>query len=436
MNISVTANNTHKCSGGCLYCSAARTMNYSLWARDLDILKKVDEENYGLWKRDWEKFDELLSHDRQYLAEMKKDPDKRFCHVDLWGADPVTNHLITIETVDHLREWADRNQIKLSISSSTNGLPLQRDDICEYYTKNDIKIQLSHDGIGQWIRTRDFDPMDISSIPTLFRSGILNAVNCTTSFYNNDMMKNHIYWLSRLVNIFPEVFNPAVTASREISDIYRRLYIKINHIYDSDYDLKAINTDGRYSDMTFDELKGKQLGDMAFRNEVNDYRDPILRELISHNLDDYLNSHRHLATLCLDPSINNDPKYLPFKSYILEQISRFRYIQPGQKTGACRSFQLWKHQIGDPREWSDQTFVIDSTGRYSECNLLDADTEVMSPGGLYVEECETCRWKNQSECNQCGSEKRREHCEYRWRWAQYLQEMLWMRACVEHAVKK
>ena len=32
-------------------------------------------------------------------------------------------------------------------------------DICDYYREHNITLQISHDGCGQWMRTKDIDPL-------------------------------------------------------------------------------------------------------------------------------------------------------------------------------------------------------------------------------------------------------------------------------------
>ena len=88
--------------------------------------------------------------------------------------------------------------MKLEISSSTNGLPLLRNDICDYYREHNITLQISHDGCGQWMRTKVIDPLYTpgfaENIAELFRSGHLNMINDCLNFYNNDVFANKKYY--------------------------------------------------------------------------------------------------------------------------------------------------------------------------------------------------------------------------------------------------
>lgn len=429
---SITGNGVCSCSGGCLYCSAARTMSYTMGANKKNLeddLRKIDEITAQQFKWNPEKLEETIVNDWQWKKEIEKPIEKRFCHCDLWMADPVTCHINTQKLIDFLDSLGKKYEVRMAYSSSTNGLPLIRDDICEYYKEHNISIQLSHDGIGQWVRTGDFDPVkEISNIKSLIKCGTLNAVNCTTSFWNNSLLQNKQYWDEVLKECFSAVYNNEKVATEEESMIFRKLYIKINHIYDSTYDLKALNKDGHFQDKTYNELKGKPLGNMALRNDNLGF--PLNTELgfkLNHVLDDYFNEMTHIGILLRDKRLINSVDWMPYRSYFLEQTKRWKRVQDEDTiTGACRAFQRWKHQIGSEKSWKQTTFVIDTTGRYSECNLLDADHPVLDPGSPLADYCQNCKYKKQSECNQCGSEKRADICEYRYRWAQLLEMFMWL----------
>lgn len=421
MNISLTANNVRECSGGCKYCTACRSMDYIMNYGNkfaVDTLVAIDEKNFNDWKRDWSKVEETLLHHEQYLQEMKKPVDQRFAHFDIWGSDPVTNFLMTKEMTAFIKDFCDRNEIRCSISSSTNGLPLIRDDICQWHTDNKVTLQISHDGLGQWIRTGDVEPLDFDNTKKLFKNGTLNVVNDTLCYYNNDMMANMKFWTDYLMGLFPAVYSPTDVCTPDEEAIFRKLYIKLNHIYDGTPAIKAINKKGLYNGIVAPELIGKPIGNINFTGRA---------------LDDYIQSYYHIAALMLDPSKYNDPALMPFRQYIENQINRFEVMKSEEDIiGSCRSFQRYKHKIGDWEKQNHQTFVIDTLGQYSECNLIDGNATTANPGGVQPEYCKDCKYRLTHECNPCGSEQFTDHCEYRYRWAQFLESITWIKASMRN----
>lgn len=419
MNISLTANDVRVCSGGCNYCTACRSMDYMMNYGNkfaIDTLVAIDEHNYDTWKRDWNKVEETLEHHEQFLDEMKKPENERYAHFDLWGADPATNLLMTKEMVDFIKSFCDKNCFHYTISSSTNGLPLLRDDVCQWHTDNKVSLQISHDAIGQWIRTGDVEPLEFDNTKRLIKNGTLNVINTTLNFYNNDMMANLMFWTNYLMKIFPAIFSPTDVCTPEEEAIYRKLYIKLNHIYDGTPAIKAINKKGLYNGKEYDCFKGKPIGNVNFHN-IDGFR----------ALDDYLNSYYHIAMLMLDEKQNNDPALLPFRQYIMDQIHRFQIMKSEEDViGSCRSYQRYKHHIGDWEKQNHQTFVIDTMGQYSECNLIDGNATTSNPGGVQPDYCKDCKYRLTHECNPCGSEAFTEKCEYRYRWAQFLESMTWI----------
>ena len=105
-------------------------------------------------------------------------------------------------------------------------------------------------------------------------------------------------------------------------------------------------------------------------------------------------------------------------SYFDGQLSRQRVLRNHDSwNGACRSYQRYKHGLG---EGAKTNFVLDTTGRYSECNLLDADHVAENPGGVQPSYCRGCRYEYFEECNMCGSEDYPDECNYSYAWAQLL----------------
>lgn len=414
---SIIGNGPDICSGSCKYCSAAASMDYKMGVKKGDIIKdlvRIDEENYEKFNFDLNALTKTLENDRQ----IKNRKPGEVLHVDIWCADPATCFLALQDMVAFIKDFAKEHDMVPTISTSTNGLPLIRDEICDYLEKEDVKLQLSHDGLGQWIRTGNIDPLyDDRFAPNLKRlvkNGILNMINCTLNFYNYSPLANKAYWDKYFDSI-------------NLDDKVRAgIHLKLNHIYDSDrYDIQAQNTDGYFNGKEYDALKGKPIGNLNFRNEKNfNSGDPQLDFLARHILDDYIAEWYHIAILMRDPKIANDVRWKPYTGYLSEQCKRWhKNADVDAITGACRAYQRYKYKIGDPKSWHDYTFVIDTTGRYSECNLIDADSKVLNPGGIQADCCQYCQFRTTSECLKCGSEPYNSDCEYGYAWSKFLENV-------------
>lgn len=135
INYSITMNGIESCSGGCVYCSAGTTLDYAMGVNYKDVagsLQKIDEKTYGEFRADFNKLAETIEHNSRFIKakELQEKGNQATCHIDIWGGDPVTNHLATQEIVDFLEDFfINKHGMKLEVSSSTNGLPLLRNDI-------------------------------------------------------------------------------------------------------------------------------------------------------------------------------------------------------------------------------------------------------------------------------------------------------------------
>lgn len=414
---SFTANGTNICSGNCKYCSAAETVDYKMGVKRDNIIKsleEIDEKNYETFKFDLDAVTKCFENDRQ----IKNRKPGEVLHVDLWGSDPVTDFLVLQEMVEFIKDFAKTHDMKPDLSTSTNGLPLIRDEICDYLEKENVKVQLSHDGLGQWVRTDEIDPLYderfAPNIKRLMNNGILNMINCTLNFYNYSPLANKVYWDKYFDSIGMK------------DEIRQNVHLKLNHIYDSDrYEIKAANKNGYFNGTEYEALKGKPIGNLNFRNEKNfNSGDPRLDFLASHILDDYIAEWYHIAVLMRDPKILNDIRWKPYTGYLSEQCKRWHMNKDTEAvTGACRAYQRYKHQIGDPKSWHDYTFVIDTMGKYSECNLIDSDSKVLNPGGIQADCCQYCLFRTTSECLKCGSEPYNSKCEYGYVWSKFLENV-------------
>ena len=406
-SISYVMAGVHSCQSKCLYCSAGDTMKYEQFKKNPDMTPCHE------FKFNKEKVIERLDNHRNIKWEKEraaKENRKPAIHIDIWGAEPLYHVDAFKETCDFLKDYF--KDWDLGLHTSSNGLSFISDDITNYVIENNIHVQLSHDGLGQWIRTGDFDPCkpgskNYDNLKKLFQLGIIDWVNCTLSAYNTSFFGNIEYW--NRVRQDMEIWN-------------KPLYIKLNHIYDSTYDIKAINKHGYKNGKVDPELIGKPLGDLA---------------LHGRDLWDYMTEFVALYYMLKQPYYSKGPYYQPYVGYILEQGTRFDMMPDHDtKTGACRAFQRWRHKIGDPKGWDDQTFVIDSLGEYSECNLIDSTFDTLNPGGVQKEHCKGCKFEFTKECNPCGSEPFADECEYLYAWNNILPMISVIDRKTNEAVKK
>ena len=370
-NISLVMNGIKKCSGSCLYCSAASTMMY----RD-----KANKTTF-VFNREKTKA-RILEYCKPVLETAKKNNDGVELNVDIWGGNPVENFEPFKQCVEFLENDL-KEFTRITMHTSGNGLELQDKDIVDYLINHNVHYQLSHDGLGQWLRTGEIDPLywekTKDNIALLTRKGILDWINCTLSARNPSFFDNIEFW-----NKWRDDFR--------LAD--KKITIKLNHIYDG---TKPIEKKWIYADNKYIR-KGEVVGDLCFHGEV---------------LQQYLHEFRKLSFICMTPGIENNITFAPYVSYIRGQYNRLKFIENPEEAGSCVAFQ---------RGTNDKNFAIDTKGEYCQCNLIDSDSKVHNPKAKQPEYCKDCKYKKMAECNQCGSENYPEKCEYHWWWAQTLEE--------------
>ena len=377
-NISIVMHGIKKCSGSCLYCSAASTMDY----------RAKDNKNTFVFLPEKLKA-KILDFCGETLRQGKNQGGTKL-NIDIWGGNPLEN----FEPFKKVIEFCE-NELKefkeVSLHTSGNGLELRDKDLCDYLISHNIHYQLSHDGLGQWLRTGEIDPLywdkTKDNIVDLTRRGILDWINCTLSARNPSFFKNIEYWNkwrndNALLNI--------------------KLTIKLNHIYDGTPPI-----DKKWVFSSNEQIKkGEVIGDLNFTGDV---------------LQEYLHEFRKLAMILFTPDIQFDPYWQPYWDYITEQASRYRMIKEAKEAGSCVAFQR-----GD----SDKNFAIDTKGEYCQCNLIDSSTKVKNPGAKKPDYCKDCQYTMLAECNPCGSENFPKKCEYHWWWAKTLEETFQLRELI------
>lgn len=369
-SISIVMNGIKKCSGSCLYCSAASTMEY----------RSKENKNTFVFKKDKLK-KRILEYCREALEQGQKNGGTQLA-IDIWGGNPVEN----FEPFKKVVEFCE-NELKefkiVKIHTSGNGLEMRDSDLFQYLIDHNINYQLSHDGLGQWLRTGEIDPLywdeTKNNLAELARRGILDWINCTLSARNPSFFANIEYW----------------NKWRKEIGLDNNLVIKLNHIYDGTppIEKKWLGKDNEFI------KHGEIIGDLNFHGEV---------------LQGYLHEFRKLALICKTPGIENVWEYKPFISYITGQADRFIFIKNDNELGSCTKFQ---------RGITKTNFAIDTKGEYCQCNLIDSDNKVKNAKAEMPAYCNDCKYKKTMECNTCGSENYPEKCEYKWWWNKTLEEM-------------
>ena len=369
-SISIVMNGIKKCSGSCLYCSAASTMHYRSKENKTTFVFKKDK----LKKR-------ILEYCSGQLEQDRKNKQGTSLFIDIWGGNPLEN----FEPFKKVVEFCE-NELKefqnIKLHTSGNGLELQDNDLFEYLLKHGINYQLSHDGLGQWLRTGEIDPLywdkTAKNIATLANRGILDWINCTLSSRNPSFFANIDYW----------------NEWRKKIGLEKPVVIKLNHIYEGTPPItkKWLGKDN-------DFIKhGEEIGDLCFHGEV---------------LQEYLHEFRKLAVMCHTPGLANSWYLQPYVSYITGQDNRYKIMKSEEELGSCAKFQ---------RGLIDKNFAIDTKGEYCQCNLIDSDNKVKNEKAKQPDYCKGCRYEKTMECNPCGSENFPEKCEYHWWWNKTLEE--------------
>lgn len=369
----------HKCSGACYYCSAAKSMDYRGKGNNNTFI--LDEEK-------------TLERIKEYLAIMGKDNNRKygFLQIDIWGGNPVENREPFKKTVKFIEDKLYPMFDRVRVHTSGNGLELQHNGLVQFLIDHDIHYQLSHDGLGQWVRTPGIDPLywdkTKDNILKLVRHGNLDWINTTLTYRNPSFFANITYW----------------NKWRQENDIMDKdIYIKLNHIYPG-----TLPIDKVYEGPDNDQIKhGEVIGDLNFRGEV---------------MHAYLEEFKKLSLICCldDVESKKNKWFAPYHDYIMGQMNRYRVLGPNDSSGMCRDYQQGKIK---------HNFAIDTSGEYCECNLIDSSSHVLNKNAAQPDYCKDCPYKNQAECNPCGSENfepfnpETGRCTYRWQWIKTLETM-------------
>ena len=334
------------CNMNCRYCSADIQLDKNAKITDIEIDYKAMEEK-------------IRSNPiyQAYLVDKnnpnKKAPEQKLT-VNFWGGDPLMHTKIW----DEMMEWLDTIILDYSIFISTNGLLFGAkhvQDWCDAHWGNkdqrkNIMFQISHDGLGQYIRSKDFDPFydpkTKDFIVKMARRGQFKYINCTMNAYNCSPQGNKMYFDKW-------IFDNGITPGS--------MYIKLNHNNDADYTEPF-------------RLKGESLR-------------RYMHEMFLLWIDAYFEPDR--------------PDMLPYRDYLMNQAKRNETFKG---LGGCGLFSSGAR---------DYSWAMNTKGEYVYCQLCNDNDSCPNPKCEMSEECSHCEFRNMDDCHPCPAMSQPKDCEYK-----------------------
>ena len=364
--LSIVMYGVHKCSGSCVYCSAATPQGYK------------DNHKKNNFKIEPEKIDERVIDffKKSQGIDITKNHNFKL-QIDIWGSNPLSNFKEFKQTVEYCKTL-NRFFCQVILCTSGNGLELASDEVVDYIIKNDIHYQLSHDGLGQWQRTGDIDPLywglTKENFLKILRLGLVRNINCTLSERNWSFYENYHYWEKYF----------------EENDIKVKPIVKLNKVAAGTKPVNKVWTGKDNPQIKHGEIIGNQQ--------------------ITENADKYFAEWKKMYFDQSVPAI--------YKSYFNTQLDGFKHLNGNMKNNQS----CWKFQHG----YQDWNFAIDTLGYYCECNLVDHDNHCNGRGKDMPEECSHCKYNDTTECLCCDTEDyERPKCTFRKKQCNLLTELKW-----------
>lgn len=160
---SIVMYGARQCNGICAYCCSRASNN-------------INKEK-----------DNIIIDEGALVTAIRKHP-RRIDRFQLWGTEPLLHLKEFKQLVDILHKHCPDKQIQ----SSTNGTLLCDKDIADYLIENNIRMQFSHDGPAQHLRT-PFDPATNENVIRLAKKRLL-FINTVTHEFNKDVKAIIDYW--------------------------------------------------------------------------------------------------------------------------------------------------------------------------------------------------------------------------------------------------
>lgn len=340
----LAGNGGNICNMNCRYCSADIQLDKNAKITDIEF--------------DYPEMEKKIKTNPIYKAYLKDEIDKgaqipqQPLTVNFWGGDPLMHTKIWDEMID----WLDTILVNFNIFVSTNGILFGAKHVQEWCdkhwfgSKHPICFQISHDGLGQYVRSGGFDPFydpkTKDFIVKLAKRGQFNYINCTMNAYNASPLGNKRYFDKWL---YDNDINPG------------KFMIKLNHNNDADYTEPF-------------RLKGKAL---------NRY----MHEMFNLWIDAYFDGQRE------------DMK--PYTNYLMNQATRNHKFDGG---GGCLAFSSGQR---------DYSWCMNTKGEYVYCQLCNDNNSCPNPNGEMGPECKHCEFKYMDDCHPCPAMSHPKDCEYK-----------------------
>mgnify|MGYP007069852090 CR=1 FL=1 len=352
MEFSLVLSGQLACNALCSYCSAT-----GISPEDFKR-KGCKKEDYGKPKWDWGALKKIFDTN-PIIKEHINHPEKTLT-VNFWGSEP----LLWTKECDKYTDWIDKNYptLKYQLFISTNGMLFGAKHIQEWiykeHEKHKLQLQLSHDGLGQYIRTKHFDPLyderTKDFVVKLAKDGILNMINATLNNFNCSPIANKAYFDKwRFDN------------GLEKKDIL----IKLNHNNDAEYTLDY-------------KLTGENLRRYIHEMEL-------------------LWQQSYLTDAGWNPENYTNQLWHSYSGYFRNQMTRW---QPFASYGGCAQFS---------RGEKDWTWCCNSLGEYVFCQLCNNNEDNPNPTVEQGPECKDCEYHDMDDCHGCPDMVFANHCEYK-----------------------
>lgn len=370
------------CSGKCAYCSATSV-------QDVDFKgKNIKKDDFGKVIWDWDAIKHVFDTNHIIQGAIKSGETLT---LNWWSAEPLDFY----KEADEYFTWVQTNYPKLKFQAfiSTNGIPLARkkvqDWLYEAHKKWGLKIQLSHDGVGQHVRTRTYDPLyderTKDFIVKLVKDKILDMINCTLNGINYSPFANKLYFDKWRFDNHIETIP---------------MLIKLNHNNDAEYT-------GPY------KLKGEHLRRYMHEMEMLMQQSALVQSNNSFQMVGVYGGWPHQALETLQNQMNVQKQlWQPYAGYLANQMNRFDYFK---QWGGCAQYSL-----GITKE----TWCINTKGEYVFCQLCNDPEDNPNQKLERPEHCKDCEFKDYNECFPCPDMVFADECEYK---KEYMRLMLRMK---------
>lgn len=299
----------------------------------------------------------LLYSIENYI-KLKKDKRVAF---SIWGGEPLFHFNELKQTILFLR----KNYPNCKIIFSTNGFLLSNKEYQEFILQNHIKLQLSHDGVGQIFRS-NFNPLDNHNI-SLFLTKLIKTNQLTI----NCVMHNK---------------NPSVSNNIKYFSNWMTKYKCMNSTLNIRF--TPFNESCLTSSFNFSKE--------SLKTFIDEYEQLYIYGLFGKKRNKLLNH---------------------FIKYPLKIIKKANFEKCNwEDSNSCAKFYSGK---------SETSNHIDTKGNYLSCNLIDSGIQ---PRGKTIKKiptyCEKCEFKMTRGCWPCPAGDFTEKCEYKKEWMNFQRRMI------------